>query len=74
MISNVYNDIYIKTKIDTLFSNIDLSNYYTKTEIDDLDDELSTLTLNTQNKSEIDTCSTYYYNIGYLNSVWSKSK
>ena len=40
---NIYNDIYIKTAIDTLFSNIDLNNYYTETEIDDLDNELSTL-------------------------------
>ena len=36
-----------------VFPNTDLINYYTKTEIDDLDNELSTLTFNTYNKSEI---------------------
>ena len=25
--ADIYNDIYTKTEIDTLFSNIDLSNY-----------------------------------------------
>ena len=68
MISNIYNDIYIKTEIDTLLSNIDLINYYTKTEIDDLDNELSALIFNTYNKREIDTFLTYYYNIEYLNT------
>ena len=63
LIPNIYDDAYIKTEIYTLFSNLDLSNYYTKTEIDDSDNELSTLTLNTYNKSEIDTCLTCYYNI-----------
>ena len=57
LVSNIYNDIYIETGIDTLCSNIDLSNYYTKAEIDDLDNELSTLLLNTCNKSEIGTFS-----------------
>ena len=34
LIADIYNDIYIKTEIGTLFSNIDLSNYYIKSEID----------------------------------------
>ena len=68
LISNIYNDIYIKTEIETLLSNIDLINYYTKTEIDDLDNELSALIFNTYNKREIDTFLTYYYNIEYLNT------
>ena len=38
-----------------MFLNIDLSNYYTKTEVDDIDNELSTLILNTYTKTEIDT-------------------
>ena len=42
VIPNIYDDAYIKTEIDTLFSNIDLSNYYTKNEVDDIDNELST--------------------------------
>ena len=51
LIPNTHDDVYIKTEFDTLFPNIDLSNYYTKTEIDDLDNELSSLVLNTYNKS-----------------------
>ena len=39
----------------TLFSNIDLSSYFTKSEIDDIDNELSTLILNTYTKTEVDT-------------------
>ena len=46
---------YINSEIDTLFSNIDLSNYYTKSEVDDIDNELSTLILNTCTKTEADT-------------------
>ena len=68
LITQIYDDMYLKPEIDTLFSNIDLSNYYNKIEIDDLDNELSTLILNTYDKSEIDTFLTNYYNIGYLNT------
>ena len=46
---------YIKAKIGTLFPNIDLSNYYTKSEVDGIDNELSTLILNTYTKTEADT-------------------
>ena len=31
--ADIYNDTYIKTEIDTLISNIDLSNYYIKPDI-----------------------------------------
>ena len=58
----------LKQKIDKLISNIDLSSYYTKAETDDLDNELPTINLNTYNKREIDTFSTSYYNIEYLNT------
>ena len=37
LISNIYDDMYIKTEIDTLFSNTYLSSYGTKAETDDLD-------------------------------------
>ena len=67
-ISNIYDDVYINTEIDTLFPNIGLSNYYTKTEICDLDNGLPTLILNTYNNSETYTFFTDYYNIGYLNT------
>ena len=32
MISSVYNVVYLKAKVDTLFCNIDLSSYYHKTD------------------------------------------
>ena len=38
-----------------MFPNIDLINYYTKSEIDDIDNELPTLILNTYTKTEADT-------------------
>ena len=54
LIPNMYDDAYIKNEIDTLFSNIYLSNY-TKNELDDIDNELSTLILNTYTKTKIET-------------------
>ena len=53
--SNIYIYIYIyiftlNTEIDTLYSNMHLNSYYTKAEIDDLDNAFSTLILNTYNK------------------------
>ena len=45
----------IKAEIDTSFPNIGLSSYYTKPEVDDIDNELSTLILNTYTKTEVDT-------------------
>ena len=49
--SNYYN----KTEIDAIVSNINFSNdRYTKAETDDIDNELSTLMLNTYTKTEID--------------------
>ena len=55
LISTTDSDIYMKTEIDTLFSNIDLINYYIRNEVDDIDNELSTLILNTYTKTEIET-------------------
>ena len=37
LISNVYTDVYIKTEIDSLIANIDISNCYNKHDIDDID-------------------------------------
>ena len=51
LISDIHDDVYIKTEIDTLCSNTDLSNYYTKNEVDNIDDELSALILNTYTKT-----------------------
>ena len=49
-----------------MFLNIDLSNYYTKPEIDDTGNELSTLLLNTYTKTEVDTQLTDYVTISHL--------
>ena len=38
-----------------MFSNIDLISYYSKSEVDDIDNELSTIIFNTYTKTEIDT-------------------
>ena len=52
LIADIYDDTYIKTEIDTLFSNIGLSNYYIKSKIDTL---FSNIDLsNYCNKYEID--------------------
>ena len=36
-----YDDVYIKTEINSLITTIDINNYYTETEVDDIDNELS---------------------------------
>ena len=48
----MYDDVYIKTESDTLFSNIGLSSYNAKNEVGDKDNESSTLVLNTYSKRE----------------------
>ena len=45
----------MKAEVGTLFSNIDLSNYYTKSEVDDIGNGLPTLILNTYTETEVDT-------------------
>ena len=50
LFSNTGLSNYIKSEIDTLFSNIHSSSYYIKFETDDIDNELSTLILNTYTK------------------------
>ena len=67
-ISNINKVVYVNSEIGTWFPNIDLSNYYIKTEIDDLDNGLPTLVLHTYSNSELDTLFTYYYNIEHLNT------
>ena len=39
----MYTDVYIKTDIDNLIANINLSDYYNETETGDIDNELSAL-------------------------------
>ena len=54
-ITETQANYYDKVATDSLFSNLDLSNYCTKIEIDGTDHELSTLILNTYTKTEIDS-------------------
>ena len=49
-----------------MFSNIYLSNYYSKIEVDDIDNELSALVSNIYTKTEIDTQLADYTPITYL--------
>ena len=65
-ITRIQANYYDKVATDSLCSNIDLSNYYSKTEVDDIDNDLSTFILNTYTKTEIDTQLTYYTSITYL--------
>ena len=65
-ITGIQANYYEKVATDPLFPNIDLSSYYSKTEVDDIDNELYTLTLNTYTKTEIDTQLTDYTSIAYL--------
>ena len=65
LIAGIYNDTYMKTEIGSLFSNVDLCSYYTKSEVDDIDNELFTLILNTYTKTENDTQLTDYATISY---------
>ena len=56
LIANInFSNHYNKAEMDLIVSNIGFSNYYTKTEIDDIDNELSTLILNTYTNTEVDT-------------------
>ena len=70
------SNYYIKAEIYTLFSNIDLSNYYTKSEVDDIDNELSTLILNTCNKTEVGTLLyTSYPSLSFIvDNLYSKTE
>ena len=67
-ITEIQANYYDKVATDSLFSNIDLSNYSSKIEVDDIDNELFTLILNTYTKTEIDTQLTDYATISYLQS------
>ena len=49
----------LKAEIDTLLENINLGKYYTRTEIYDIDNELSTLILNTYTNTGTET--NYFY-------------
>ena len=65
-ITETQANYYDKVATDSLFSNIDLSNYYSKIEVDDIDNELSTLIFNTYTKTEVDTHLTDYTTITCL--------
>ena len=65
---------YNKTEVDAIVANINFSNnHYTKTEVDDIDNELSALTLNTYTKTEIDTSLSDYSTTTYLQDNYMTS-
>ena len=72
-ITGIQANYYDKVATGSLFSNIDLSNYYTKIEIDDIDNELSTLILNTYTKTETDSQLPDYTTITYLQGNYMTS-
>ena len=65
-LAEIQANYYDKVATDSLFPNIDLSNYCSKTEVDDIDNGLPTLILNIYTKTEIDTQLTDYTSITYL--------
>ena len=52
-IAETQANYYDKVATGSLFSNIDLSNYYTKSEVDDIDNGLFVLISNIYTKTEI---------------------
>ena len=54
-ITEIQANYYDKVASDSLFSNVGLSNYYTKIEVGDIDNELSTLVLHTYTNTEVAT-------------------
>ena len=65
-ITGIRANYYDKAATDALFSNIDLSSYFFKIEVDDIDHGLSTLLLNTYTKTEVDTQFTDYTTIAHV--------
>ena len=65
-ITEIQANCYDKVATGSLCSNIDLSNYYSKIEVDDIDNELSTLILNTYTETKNDTQLAGYTSITYL--------
>ena len=72
-ITEIQANYYDKVATDSLFSNIDLSSYYTKSEVYDIDNELSTLILYTYTKTEIDSQLTDYTTNAYLQGNYMTS-
>ena len=62
-ITEIQANHYDKVATDSLFSNTDLSSYYTKSEVDDIDNDLCTSILNIYTKTEIDSQLTDYTTI-----------
>ena len=58
---------------DSLFSNIDLSNYYSKVDVGDIDNEPSTLIFNPYTKREIDSQLTDYTTFTHLQGNYMTS-
>ena len=54
LITQTYDDFYLKLEMDDLLTNMNISNYYDKTYIDYLDNGISTQFLSTYTKTEVD--------------------
>ena len=69
-LSNYYN----KTEVGATVANINFSHsHYTKSEVDDINNELSAAILNTYTKTEIDTTPSDYSTISYLQGSYMTS-
>ena len=70
-IAEIQATYYDKVATDSLFPNIDLNNYYTKIEVDDIDNELPTLIFNTYTQTEIGTpLYTNYPSLTYIVDIF----
>ena len=70
-VDTLFNQYYTRAESDALFANIDLSNYYNKAEIDAIDDEVTSLILNTYTKTGVDNLLTGSENIDITNNTIS---
>ena len=68
-ITEIQANYYDNVATGPLFPNIDVSNYYSNLEVDDIGDGLSTLLLNTYTKTEIDTQLTVTHQIHIYKTI-----
>ena len=72
--STDFSNKYNKTEVGATVANINFSNnHYTKSELDDIDNDLSALILNTYTKAGIDTTLSGYSTVTYLQGNYMTS-
>ena len=72
--STDFSNYYYKTEVDAIVANINFNNnHYTKSEVDDIDNELSAFILNTYTKTEIDTTLSDYSTTSHLQGNYMTS-